>query len=340
MAVVDRKDTLKEAIGRHPGIYKTDLQKRVKDAMSKDTASKELADLEKDGEITVRKEGKKLRYFPRDAEEDRMNEDLAAALDGYVEELCAMKGEMGAYPYDLLNQIYNEIPRQRDHLMRLKKGLEDELKFEHTVEDVMREYNKIRDDIDESLGMFQAPVDGDTERKIRECLMAMSGRLMQKTERRFELINKRKPYGKSKMRDSLTKEIDQLDLEIDKILEHAVDLRSKLAHLKSITPDELRGSRTPYPVRWLQHVEEERTKFQSLVEKALNAKTETHGDEVKLWRNAEAGLDRIMVQLSDMKGGLAETKEAVIKSYVDADLYKRQKELSSLVDEILEMYGP
>ena len=340
MATADRKAVLKEVIGRHPGISKTDLQKRVEGDMTKDTASKELTDLEKDGEIIVRREGKKLRHFLREAEECRLNEDLAAALDGYVEELRAMKEGMGTYPYDLLNAFNNEISRQRDSLMRLKKRLEDELKFEHTVEDVMRDYNEIRDDIAESLGMFQRLVDGDTERKMRECLEAMSGHLRQKATRRFKLRTKRKSYGKGKTRDSLTEEIDRLDSEVCEILEHAADLHTKLARLKSIAPYELRGSLAPHPVRWLQYVEEGRTKFQSLVKEALDAKTETHDDETERWRDAEARLNRITEQLSDMEGGLAETKEAVIKSYMDANLYKRQKELSLLVEETLEMYRP
>lgn len=340
MATADRKAVLKEVIGRHPSIYKTNLQKRVKDHMSKDTASGELEDLEKDGEIIVRKEGKKTRYFLRDAEEDRLNGDLAAALDGYVEELRAMKEEMKTYPYDLLNEFNNEISRQKDKLIRLKKRRVDELKFEHAVEDVMREYNEIRSDIADSLGMFQRLVDGDTERKIHECTEAMSRRLRQKATKRFELRTRRKSYGKSKTRDSLTEEIDQLDSEICEILEHAADLHSKLARLKSIAPHELRGSLAPHPVRWLQYVEEGRAKFQSLVEEALDAKTETHGDETERWRDAETRLNRITEHLSDMKGGLAETKEAVIKSYMDANLYKRQKELSLLVEETLEMYRP
>lgn len=333
MATADRKAVLKEEIGRQPGIFKTVLQKRVKDHMSKDTASKELDDLEKDGEIIVRKEGKKTRYFLRDAEEDRLNGDLAAALDGYVEELHAMKKEMKTYPYDLLNEFNNEISRQKDKLMRLKKRREDELKFEHAVEDVMRDYNEIRGDIAESLGMFQRLVDGDTERKIRECTEAMSRRLRQKATRRFKLRIKRKSYGKSKTRDTLTEEIDQLDSEVYEILEHAADLHSKLTRLKSIAPYEFRGSLAPHPVRWLQYVEKGRTEFQSLVKEALDAKTETDH-----WRDVEAVLNRITEQLSDMKGGLAETKEGVIKSYMDANLYKRQKELSLLVEETFEMY--
>lgn len=338
MVVVDRKTILKEVIGRHPGIYKTDLLKRVKDAMAKDTASRELADLEKNGKIIMRREGKKNRYFPRDAEEDRLNEDLAAALDCYVKELCAMKEEMGTYPYDLLNAFNNKIPKQRDELMRLKKRLEDELKFEHTVEDVMRYYNEICSDVVKSLRILQGLVDGNTERKIHECMDVMLRRLKQKATTQFELRTKRNSLGKSKKRDSLTEEIDHLDSDIDKILGHAADLQYKLAHLKSITPDELSGVFAPHPVRWLQHVEEGRTKFQSLVEKALNAKTEVQDDEMKLWRDAETGLNWITEQLSNMKGRLAKTEEAVITSYMDADLYKQQKELSLLVDETLEMY--
>ena len=325
MATVDRKAVLKGVMGRHPGISKTDLQKRVKDHMTKNTASKELADLEKDGEITVRKEGKKLRHFLREAEEDRLNEDLAAALDGYVEELRAMKGEMETYSYDLLNAFNNEIPRQRDHLMQLKKGLEDEMKFEHTVEDVMRDYNEMYGDIADSLGMFRGLVDGDTDRKIHECMTAMSGHLMQKATRRFESRTKRESCGTSKTRDSLTKEIDQLGSDMDKILGRAADLKFKLADIKRIKPRELRHPLAPRPVRWLQRVEEGRTGFQSLVEDALNAKAKTQDDETERWRDAEAGLNRIMGQLSDMKDGLAKTEEAVIKSYIDADLHKQQK---------------
>lgn len=338
MVAVDRKAILKEAIGRYPGISKTDLLKRVKDAMAKDTASRELADLEKDGKIIMRREGKKNRYFLRDAEEDRLNEDLAAALDGYVKELCAMKEEMGTYPYDLLNAFNNKIPEQRDELIRFKKRLEDELKFEHTVEDVMRDYNEIWSNVVKSLGIFQRLVDDNTGKKIRECMDVMSRRLKQKATTQFELRTKRKSLGKSKKRDSLTEEIEQLDSDIYKILVHAADLQYKLAHLKRITPYELSGAFAPHPVRWLQHVEEGRTKFQSLVEKALNAKTEGQDDEMKLWRDAEAGLKWITEQLSNMKGRLAKTEEAVITSYMDADLYKKQKELSLLVDEILEMY--
>lgn len=338
MAAADRQTILMGAIGRHPGISKTDLQNRVHDHMAKDTASKELADLEKDCKITVRREGKRVRYFPRDAEEDRLNEDLAAALDGYVKDLCTMKEEMETYPYYLLNAFNNEIPRRKDSLMRLKKRLEDELKFEHTVEDVMRYYDEMYSDIAESLGMFQRRVDRNTEGKIHKCMTAMSGHLRQKATRQFELRTKRNSYGKSKTRDSLTKEIDQLGLDIDEILVRVSDLRSKMSYLKRIKPDELWGSFAPQPVRWLQRVGEERTRFQSLVEKALNAKTEMQDDDIEHWQDAEAGLIRIMEQLSDMKGGLAKTEEAVIKSYIDADLYKQQKELYSLVEDTLEMY--
>ena len=340
MATADRKAVLKEVIGRHPGISKTDLQKRVKDDMSKDTASKELADLEKSGEIIVRKEGKKTRYFPRDSEEDRLNEDLAAALDGYVEELCSMKEGMGTYPYDLLNAFNNEIFRQRDNLMRLKKRLEDELKFEHTVEDVMRDYNEMHSDIVKSLRISHRLVDDSTGRKIHECMEAMSSRLRQKTTRLFELRTSRKSYGKGKTRDSLTKEINQLDLDVDKILGHAADLQIKLEALKKRKHDELWGPFAPRPVYWLQRVEEGRAKFQSLVEEALDTKAKMQGGEIEPWLDAEVGLNRIMGQLSDIKGGLAETEEVVIKSYINADLYKHQKELSSLVEKTLEMYRP
>ena len=340
MAVADREAILKEVVGRHPGIPKTDLQNRVQGYMAKDTASKMLEDLVKDGKVIRRKDGKKVRYFLRDALEDRLNKDLAAALDGYVKDLSAMKDEMETYPYDLLNVFNTEIPRQRDNLMRLKKRLEDELKFEHTVEDVMRDYDEMYGDIAKSLGMFQRLVDDNTKRKINECMTAMSGHLRQKATRQFELRTKRKSLGTGKTRDSLTKEINQLDLGIEEILVRAADLRSKLAYLKSRKPDELWGSFAPEPVRRLQCVGEERTRFQRLVEKALNAKIDMHDGEIEHWQDAEAELIRIMEQLSDMKSGLAKTEEVVIKSYIDADLYKQQKELSSLVEKTLEMYRP
>lgn len=338
MAAADRQTILKEVIGRHPGISKTDLQNRVQDHMAKDTASKELTDLEKDCKITVRREGKKMRYFLRDAEEDRLNKDLAAALDGYVKDLCTMKEEMETYPYDLLNAFNNEIPQQRDNLMRLKKRLEDELKFEHTVEDVMRDYDEMYGNIAKSLGMFQRPVDYNTERKIHECMTTMSRLLRQKATRQFKLRAKRKLYGKSKTRDLLTREIDQLDSDIYKILDRAAELNSKMSFLKKAKPHEFRGPTAPRPVRRLQRAEELRAEFQGLVEEALSAKTEIQDGEIERWQDAEVGLNRIMEQLSDMKGGLAETEEAVIKSYIDADLYRQQKELSSLVEETLEMY--
>lgn len=249
-----------------------------------------------------------------------------------------MKDEMETYPYDLLNMLNNEIPLQREDLMRLKKRLEDDMKFEHTVEDIMRNHSETCSSIYKSLGMFQKLVDDNTERKIRECLMAMSSRLRRNATRRFELINKRKHYGKSETRDSLTEEIDNLDSDMDKIQDRTAELYSKLQYLKRAEPFELWGPLAPQPVYRLQRVEEEITRFQGLVEEALNAKANLQGDELEHWQKAEDGLIRIREQLSDMKNGLAEAKEVVITSYIDAELYERQKELYSLVEETFEMY--
>ena len=341
METTNRKEILKEVIDRYPGISKTKLQNRVTRNMAKDTASKKLEDLVKSSEIIKRKEGRNVRYYPRDVQEDRLNKDLAAALNGYVKVLCAIKEDMDTYPYDLLNAFNHEIPRQRDELIRLKKRLEDELKFEHAVEDVMREYNEMCGGIRKLLRMSQRRVDDDTTMKIRECMSAMSNRLRQKTTKRFELKTKKKPLGKSKKRDSLTEEIKQLDSDIYKILECADDLQRKLERLnsKDIHP-ELRGPLAPLPVHKLQYVEKSRADLQELVEDALIPKTKMQSSEMKHWRDAEAGLTNIMKQLSDMKDSLDKTTEAVIKSYIDADLYKQQKELFSLVDKTLEMYRP
>lgn len=341
METANRKDTLKEVIDRHPGISKTKLQNHVKDYMAKDTASKELVYLVEDREIIERKEGKKVRYYPRDAQEDRLNKDLAAALNGYVKDLCTMKDEVNTYPYDLLNAFNHEIPRQRDELILLKKRLENKLKFEHAVEDVMREYNEMHGGIHELLQMSQRRVDDDTTTKIHECMNVMSSRLRQKTTKQFGLRTERKSLGKSKKRDSLTKEIKQLDSDIYEILECANDLQRKLEHLnsKDLHP-QLRGPLAPLPVRKLQHVEKSRADLQKLVKEALITKTKMQSREMEHWRNAEAGLTNIMEQLSDMKDSLDETTEAVIKSYIDADLYKQQKELFSLVNKTLEIYRP
>lgn len=338
MAAADRQTILEEAIGRHPGINTTDLQNRVKDHMAKDTAAKALEDLVKGGKVIKRQEGKNVRHFLRDAEEDRLNKDLTAALDDYVKDLSAMKGEMETYPYDLLNAFNNEIPRQRDNLMRLKKRLEGELKFEHTVEDVMREHDEMRHNIAELLMIRQGLVDYDASSKIYKCLAAMSDRLRQKATRQFELRTERKPLGKCKKRDSLTKEIKQLDSDIYAILKRTAELSSKTLFLKKAKPHELWGPLPPQPVRRLQRAEELRAEFQGLVEEVLSAKTEMRGDELERWQNAEDGLIRMREQLSNMKNGLAETEEAVIKSYIDADLYEQQKELYSLVENTLEMY--
>lgn len=335
-----RESILKEAIGRNPGIYKTDLQKLVQGDMAKDTSSKMLGTLVEDGKIVERQEGKKIRYFPRDAAEDGLSESLAAALDGYVKDLCAMKGELGTYPYYLLNVFNNEIPRQRDDLMRLKKRLEDELRFEHTVEDVMREHDRMHNSIAELLGMRHKLVDHDTRSKIYKCVAAMSSRLRQMATKRFELIKKRKSYGKGETRDSLNEEIARLDSDIGKILDQTADLHTKIRYLRNVKPRELWGTFPPQPVRWLQRVEKERTSLQSLVEEALDAKTEMQGDDLERWQDAETGLVRIRGQLSDMKNGLAETEEVVTKLYIGADLYEQQKELYSLVDAMCEMYRP
>lgn len=338
MEPTDRESILKEEIDRDPGISTTDLQNRVQGYMAKDTASKILGDLVGDGKIIQRKEGKKIRYFPLDAEEGELNKSLAAALDVYVKDLCAMKDEMKTYPYDLLNMLNNTIPRQREELMRRKKGLEDDMKFEHTVKDIMRVHSEICDDIYKSLGMFQKLVDDDTERKIRECLTVMSSRLRQNATRRFELINKRKHYGKSETRYSLTEEIDNLTSDMDKIQDRTAELDVKLRYLKRAKPRELWGPLAPQPVYQLQRVEEERTRLQGLVEEALNAKANLQGDELEHWQKAEDGLIRIREQLSDMKDGLAEAQEVVIASYIDADLYEQQKKLYSLVEETFETY--
>lgn len=339
MAAAGRESILKEAIGRNPGISKTDLLERVKDDMAKPTASKALGYLVKSGEVIEMNEGKKVRHYLRDAEEEGLGEDLTAALDGYVEDLRSMKDGVEAYPYDLLNAFNNEIRRQRDNLSRLKKRLEDELKFEHAVEDVMREYGEMRGDVVESLSTLRGLVDYGTERRIHECLEAMSGRLMEKAKKQFELRTKRKSHGKGEKRDSLTEEIKQLGSDIDKILDLMLDLRHDLEYL-SPKSHEWRGPPAPQTVGWLRHVEKGRAGFQRLVEEALNAKDEMRGDGPEHWPDAEAGLTRIVEQLSDMKDVLAETEEAVVKSYMDADRYKRLKELSSLVDETLEAYRP
>lgn len=340
MAAADREAILEEAIGRHPGISTTDLQRLVKNDMAKVTASKVIGDLVKADKIIKKEDGKKIRYYPQYAAEGGLNKDLAAALDGYVEDLCSMKDGVETYPYELLNAFNNEIRRQRDNLTRLKKRLEDELKFEHAVEDTMLYYDEMYADIVEPLGMLRRLVDDDTGRKIHECMTAMSGRLRQKATRQFELRTKRKSLGKGEARDSLTEEIKQLDLDIEEILVRADDLRRKVSYLKSRKANKLRGPFTPIPVHWLRHVEKGRARFQSLVEEALNAKAEMRDDGPRHWRDAEAGLARVREQLSDMKCVLAETEEAVVKSYMDADRYKRLKELSSLVDEILEAYRP
>lgn len=341
MAAAGREAILEAAIGMHPGISKTDLQMFVEDDMAKATASRALGDLVKAGKIIERKEGRRIRYYPQYAAEDGLNEDLVVALDGYVEELCALKEGAGTYPYDLLNAFNNKIRQQRDDLTRLKKRLEDELKFEHAVEDTMRDYNEMYGDIVEPLGIFRRLVDDDTRRKIHECMTAMSGRLRQKATKQFELRTKRKSLGKGETRDSLTKEIKQLDSDMDEIFERASNLQLKISRLKSRKGDDrLWGPFAPTPVRWLQRVEEGRTRFQSLVEEALAAKTKVQDDGPEHWQYAEDGLTRVRGQLSDMKGILAETEEVAIKSYIDAELYERQKELSSLVDETLETYRP
>ena len=340
MESTNRETILKEMIDRYPGISTTSLQNRVRKVMAKDTASKMLEDLVNDHKIIRRKEGKAIRYFPLDAEEERLNKDLAAALDGYVKDLCAMKEEMTTYPYDLLNAFNNEIPRQRDSLARLKSKLEGELKFEHAVEDLMRDYSEMHGYISKLLWTHQRIVDDDTRLKVQKCMWNMSVHLKQKATRQLELRKQRTSYGKSEKRDSLTKEIDQLDLDINKILERAADLQFKLQYIKENKPNELWGPFAPQPVDWLQRIEESRMNCQRLIERALEAKTSMQEDDLEHWQGAEAGLNRVREQLSDIKRGLVETEDAVIKSYIGADLHKHQKELSLLVEEILETYRP
>ena len=138
-------------------------------------------------------------------------------------------------------------------------------------------------------------------------------------------------------RDLLTKEIARLDSDVDDILVRVSDLRIK-ADLK-VDRYELRGLYAPRLVRKLEYMEEKRTEFQSIVEDVLNSKTIAQ-DEIKHWKRAEDGLIHTRKRLLDMKSALAKTKDDVVVSYIGADLQKRLKELSLLVEKILEMYPP
>lgn len=198
MESADRESIIKDMIDRYPGISTTNLQKCVEGRMSKDTASKAIKNLAEDGKIIMRKEGKKILHFPRDAADDKVGKDLAAVLDGYVKDLCAIKKEIGTYPYDLLNAFHNEIHQRRDNLIRWKKEMEDRLKLEYNVDDVMHYYNEMQYDIAESVRKYEALVNYI---KIHECLMAMSSHLRKKATRKFELITKRKSLGKGEKRD-------------------------------------------------------------------------------------------------------------------------------------------
>lgn len=334
MESVDRESIIKEMIDRCPGISTTNLQKCVEGRMSKDTASKAIKNLAEDGKIIMRRDGKKILHFPRDAADDKVGKDLAAVLDGYVKDLCTMKEEIGTYPYDLLNAFHNEIHRQRDNLIRRKKEIEDRLKLEYNVDDVMHYYNEMQHDIAKSVRKYEAFADHE---KIYECLAAMSGHLRKNVTKKFELIKKRKSLGKSEKRDSLTEEIHQLDSDVDDILLRVSDLQIKadlnLDRYKS------RGLYAPRLVRKLEYMEEKRAELQSMVEEVLNPKI-AQDDEIKHWKLVEDGLIHARKRLLDMKDELAKTKDNVVSSYIGADRQKRLKELSLLVEKSLEMYPP
>ena len=334
MESADRESIVKEMIDKHPGISTTNLQKCVQGHMSKDTASKAIKNLAENDRIIRRKEGKKVLHYPHDAADDEVGKDLAAVLDDYVKDLCAMREGIETYPYDLLNAFHNEIHRQRDNLVRRKKEIEDRLKLEYNVDDVMHYYDEMQHDIVKSVRKYGEFAD---HIKIHECLRTMSDHLRKKTKRKFELIKERQSWGKGKKRDSLTKEIDQLGSDIDDILIHASDLQTRA----DLNPSRQgwRGLYAPPLVRKLEYMEEKRAEFQNMVGEVLNPKI-AQDDEIKHWKLVEDGLIHTRKRLLDMKDELAKTKDNVIASYIGTERQKRLKEVSLLVAKILEMYPP
>ena len=337
MDISDKESIIMQVVEEDPGINKTNLAGRVKNHMSKDTAAKAIERLVEKGDIIQRREGKAMRHFPYEADDKKLKENLADVLDRQIKNLSDVKDELPTYTYDLLNALHNKISYQSDELKRAKESWENELKFEHGIEDYKHQYKTYRGDVQKLLA--KNLVDYPIRNRINMCLKIMQCRVGNSARKRFGLIKQREKYGRGEKRKSLSERIAKLDEDIDEWFFYTSQLYHKLEWMGRTKSGESPNPFGPQPMWMLNSVKQDRKQFQNKVEEVLNDAGKRYADGPEYWRVAESALKNMTTQLTSMENDLVKAEKALHEAFMESISDEQGRELYQFIVKTEKFLG-
>ena len=337
MDMSDKESIIMQVVEEDPGINKTNLAGRVKDHMSKDTAAKAIERLVERGDIIQRREGKAMRHFPYEADEKKLKENLADVLGRQIKNLLNIQDELPTYTYEILNTLHNKISRQSEDLNWTKERLENELKFEHSVDDYVHEYKMYRDDVRKMAA--KNLVDFHTRHRICKCLEIMQYRVGKNARKRFELIKQREKYGRGEKRKSLSERIAKLDEDIGEWFFYTSQLWHKLESMGRTKSGESPNPFGPQPMWMLNRVNQDRKQFQNKVEEVLNDAGKRYADGPEYWRVAESALKNVATQLTSMENDLVKAEKALHEAFMESISDEQGRELYQFIVKTEKFLG-